>query len=383
MKISNRALSGPASGIRRMFELARNYENVVNLCIGEPGFGTPDNIIESACEALHEGHTKYTSNAGVLELREALAAKLEKDNHIVTDPAKNLIVTTGAGEAIMLSMLTLVNPGDEVIIPDPCWPNYYGHIGIAEGVAVPAKSYEKDGFALTAASIESVVTDKTKVLIINSPSNPTGAVIEREELLKIGKLAKKYDFMIVSDEPYEKLIYDGNEHFSLGSVEELKDYVITVNSFSKTYSMTGWRVGYAVGPESVIQPMVKLQENLSSCVNSAAQQACIEALNGPQSAVDSMVAEYKKRRDLLVNGINELPGFSCLAPKGAFYAFVNIQGLGVDSERAAEQILESIQVVTTPGSAFGQAGEGYLRISFASSTEDIEEALERLKKHFQ
>ena len=169
----------------------------------------------------------------------------------------------------------------------------------------------------------------------------------------------------------------------MGSVEELKDYVITVNSFSKTYSMTGWRVGYAVGPKSVIQPMVKLQENLSSCVNSAAQQACIEALNGPQSAVDSMVAEYKKRRDLLVNGINELPGFSCLAPKGAFYAFVNIQGLGVDSERAAEQILESIQVVTTPGSAFGQAGEGFLRISFASSTEDIEEALKRLKKHFK
>ena len=383
MKISNRALSGPASGIRRMFELARNYEDVVNLCIGEPGFGTPDNIIESACDALHEGHTKYTSNAGVLELREALAAKLEKDNNIVADPAENLIVTTGAGEAIMLSMLTLVDPGDEVIIPDPCWPNYYGHIGIAEGVAVPAKSYEKDGFALTAESIESVVTEKTKVLIINSPSNPTGAVIEKEELMKIGALAKKHGFIIVSDEPYEKLIYDGNEHFSLGSVEELKDYVITVNSFSKTYSMTGWRVGYAVGPKSVIQPMVKLQENLSSCVNSAAQQACIEALNGPQSAVDSMVAEYKKRRDLLVNGINELPGFSCLAPKGAFYAFVNIQGLGVDSERAAEQILESIQVVTTPGSAFGKAGEGFLRISFASSTEDIEEALKRLKKHFK
>ena len=178
--------------------------------------GTPDNIIESACDALHEGHTKYTSNAGVLELREALAAKLEKDNNIVADPAENLIVTTGAGEAIMLSMLTLVDPGDEVIIPDPCWPNYYGHIGIAEGVAVPAKSYEKDGFALTAESIESVVTEKTKVLIINSPSNPTGAVIEKEELMKIGALAKKHGFIIVSDEPYEKLIYDGNEQFQFG-----------------------------------------------------------------------------------------------------------------------------------------------------------------------
>lgn len=380
MKLSKRALSTPPSGIREMFELANDYDNVINLCIGEPGFTTPKNIIEAGKRALDEGHTKYTSNAGVIELRKVLANKLEKENGIKADPENELIVTTGAGEAIVLTLMALVNEGDEVILPNPSWPNYLGHIATVGGKEVLVETLEEDGFSLKADAIKKVITDKTKVIIVNSPSNPTGAIIPEEELIAIGKLAKENDIIILSDEPYEKLIYDGETNFSLGSLEEFKNMVVTVNSFSKTYAMTGWRVGYAHGPEYIIKAMTKLQENLSSCVNSAAQQASIEAITGPQDAVFEMVEEYRKRRDLLVNGLNELKGVSCIMPKGAFYAFPNIKELGMSSKDVAKTIIKEVQVVTTPGSAFGSSGEGYLRLSFASSTEDIIEALNRLKR---
>lgn len=380
MKISQRALNSPASGIRKMFELANSYDNVINLCIGEPGFTTPKNIIEAGKKALDEGHTKYTSNAGVIELRRVLAEKLKKENGIDVDPEKEIIVTTGAGEAIILTLLALVDEGDEVIIPDPSWPNYLGHIATVGGKVVPVKTFEKDEFGLKAENIRKVITDKTKVIIVNSPSNPTGAIISKQELIEIGKIAKENNIIVLSDEPYEKLIYDDMTHFSLGSCSEFKEHVVTVNSFSKTYAMTGWRVGYACGPEYIIKTMVKLQENLSSCVNSASQQACVEAITGPQDEVYKMVEEYKRRRDILVKGLNELKGVSCIVPKGAFYAFPNIKELGMSSKEVAETIIKEVQVVTTPGSAFGEAGEGYLRLSFASSLDDIVEALERLKR---
>ena len=380
MNLSIRALNSPPSGIREMFELAKDYDNVVNLCIGEPGFTTPTNIIDAGKKALDEGHTKYTSNAGVIELRRVLSEKLKKDNGIDSDPENNLIVTTGAGEAIILTLLALINDGDEIIIPDPSWPNYLGHIATVGGKVVQVSTFEDDGFSLKADAVKKAITDKTKVIIVNSPSNPTGAVMSKEELIKIGKIAKENDIIIISDEPYEKLIYDGLTHFSLGSLEEFKDNVVTINSFSKTYAMTGWRVGYANGPQYIINAMVKLQENISSCVNSSAQQACIEAIAGKQDAVHKMIEEYKNRRDILVKGLNEIEGVSCISPKGAFYAFANIKALGMSSADAAKTIIKEVQVVTTPGSAFGLAGEGYLRFSFASSTEDIVEALSRFKK---
>lgn len=379
MKLSKRALNSPPSGIREMFELANNYDDVINLCIGEPGFTTPNNIIEAAKKALDKGHTKYTSNAGIIELRRVLAEKLEKDNGIKADPENELIVTTGAGEAIVLSLMALVDEGDEVILPNPAWPNYLGHIATVGGVVVSVDTFEEDNFSLKAEAIKKAITDRTKVIIVNSPSNPTGAIMNKDELIEIGKLAKENNIMVISDEPYEKLIYGGKTHFSLASVEEFKDNVITINSFSKTYAMTGWRVGYAHGPKEIISAMVKLQENLSSCVNASAQVAGIEAIIGPQNAVCEMVEEYRKRRDLLVEGLNELKGVSCIVPDGAFYAFPNIKALGKSSKEVAETIIREVQVVTTPGSAFGTAGEGYLRLSFASSTEDIIEALDRLK----
>lgn len=380
MKLSDRALNTPASGIRKMFELANKYEDVINLCIGEPGFTTPQNIINAAKLALDKGYTKYTSNAGIIELREALANKLKKDNKINADAENELIVTTGAGEAIILSLMAVVNMGDEVILSNPYWTNYLGHIAVAGGKPIFVETSEADAFSIKANNIESKITSKTKVIIINSPSNPTGGVIPKEELIKIGQLARKNNIVILSDEPYEKLVYDGLSNFSLASVEEFKDTVITINSFSKTYAMTGWRVGYAHGPENIIKAMVKLQENMSSCVNTFAQHGAIEAISGPQDAVLSMVEEYKARRNILVNGLNSLTGVSCKMPQGAFYAFPNIKELNMTSQNVAETLIKEVQVVTTPGTAFGSGGEGYLRLSFASSERDIIESLERFEK---
>lgn len=381
LRLSERLINNPASGIRLMFELAKKYDNVINLCIGEPDFPTPPHLVEAGIKALEEGHTKYTSNAGVLELRKAIAEKLEKENGIIADPEKNIVVTAGATEAIGLAMLALINPGDEVILPMPCWPNYNGQILMAGGKIVHVSTYEEDFFHVKAKAIEEAITDKTKLLIINSPSNPTGAVLSKEELLEITKVVKKHNLMVLSDEPYEKLIYDGKEHISMASLPGMRDHVITVNSFSKTYSMTGWRVGYLEAPEEMVRFITTYHENFSSCANAPAQQVALQALKEGYDEVNKMVVEYKRRRDMLVEGLNRIKGISCIVPEGAFYAFINVKGLGGTSEEVARDILENAQVVTTPGSAFGEAGEGYLRVSYGSSYEILKEAIERIKRY--
>lgn len=383
MRISNRAMEGPASGIRVMFELASKYENVINLGIGEPDFQTPKNIVESCKDALDEGHTKYTSNAGDLELRVELAKKLERDNKLPTDPTKNLIVTTGAGEAITLALFTLIDPGDEVLVGDPFWPNYAGQISLANGKLVPVPTYEEDGFCITPENIEKMLTPKSKALILNSPGNPTGSMLNEEQLREIADLALKHNLYIISDETYEKIIYDVPDYKSIGSMPDISDMVITIQSFSKTYSMTGWRVGYAHGHEEIIKYMVKLQENISSCVSSFSQKAAIEGLKGDQHSVEQMVSEYKRRRDLVVARLNNMNGVHCFNPKGAFYVFPNIKSFGKTSEEIAIDILNTTQVITTPGSAFGEQGEGFLRLTFAQSIENLEEALDRLESYFK
>ncbi len=383
MLLSERAKNNPASGIRLMFELAKKYDDVINLCIGEPDFPTPTHLVEAGIKALKEGHTKYTSNAGVLELRKAIAQKLEKENGFISDPEKNIVVTAGATEAIGMAILALVNPGDEVILPTPCWPNYNGQILMAGGVIVPVSTYEEDKFHIKAQAIEEAITPKTKLVIINSPSNPTGAVLSRNELVEIGEVIKKHNLTVLSDEPYEKLIYDGIEHVSMASLPGMRDHVITINSFSKTFAMTGWRVGYMEAPEEIIKYITTYHENFSSCANAPAQQVCIQALISSQNEINKMVNEYKKRRDMLVEGLNNIEGISCIVPDGAFYAFVNVKDLGGTSEEVAIDILENAQVVTTPGSAFGEAGEGYIRISYASSYEVLKEAIERMKKYIE
>lgn len=380
MKISKRAKEGPRSGIREMFDLARNYDNVVNLGIGEPGFATPQNILEAGVNALRNGYTKYTPNAGMIELRQALAKKVTEKNGLTADPNKNLIVTTGAGEAMMLSLFAIVDPGDEVILADPYFPNYLGQISLAGAKPVFVKTYEKDGFHMKADAIEAAITPKTKVVIINSPSNPTGAVLSKEELEEIAEVVKRHNLIVLSDEPYEVLVYDDKEHVSIGSLHGMSDHVITINSFSKSYTMTGWRVGYAHGPSEVILNMVKLQESVASCVNASAQMACVEALEGSQASIEEMKQEYLKRRNYLIEELNRMPGISCITPEGAFYAFANIKEFGKTSLEVAKILLKEVQLVVTPGSAFGEAGEGYLRFSYAADMENIVEGIERLKK---
>ena len=326
---------------------------------------------------------KYTPNAGIKELRDAIAWKLEHENNIKCNPDKNLIVTAGATQALMLAMVTLVNPGDEVIIQGPNWPDYKGQIDTVGAKTVYAKVSEENGFKMTAEIIEPLITEKTKLIIINSPSNPTGGVLDENDLRKIAELVKKYKIFIISDEPYEKLVYDGFVQKSLAAIDEgLEEYVITINSLSKTYAMTGFRVGYICANERIMREMIKLQEFFIASVPEPMQMAAIEALYHGEEDVAEMVRYYDRNRHLIVDGLNEINGFSCLYPKGAFYVFPNITGFGMNSVEAAEYILEKTHVVTAPGSAFGPDGEGYIRICYASRYEQIAEALERMKKAF-
>ena len=380
--ISTAAQNALPSGVRRMFELAQKYPDAINLTLGEPGFTTPRHIIDAGIRGLQEGRTKYTPNAGIRPLREAIAYKLWKENGIRCDPDKNLIVTAGATQALMLAMVTLVDPGDEVIIQGPNWPDYRGQIDMVNAKTVYAKVDESNGFKMTADIIEPLITEKTKLIIINSPSNPTGGVLDYEDLLGIAELVKKYKLFVISDEPYEKLVYDGFRQKSLASIPGLEDYVLTINSFSKTFAMTGFRVGYICANEYIISNLVKLHENMVASVPEPMQMAAIEAIYHGDEDVARMVACYDRNRHLIVDGLNRIKGFSCSCPKGAFYVFPNITGFGMTSVETAEYILEKTHVVTSPGSAFGPDGEGYIRICYASKYERLREALERMEQAF-
>lgn len=382
-QFSRAALTAEASGVRRMFELARKYEDSINLTLGEPGFATPDYVIDAAVASLKAGKTKYTPNAGIKSLRDAIAVKLKKENAIVCDPDKNIVVTAGATQGLMLVISTLVDEGDEVIIQGPNWPDYKGQLDTVGAKTVYARVSEENGFKMTADVIEPLITDKTKLIIINSPSNPTGGVLDEQDLKEIAALVKKYGIFVISDEPYEKLVYDGFVQKSLAAVDEgLEDYVITINSLSKTYAMTGFRVGYICANERITAELIKMQEFMIASVPEPMQEAAVKALYDAEKDVIAMVEYYDRNRKLIVNGLNAINGFSCHMPKGAFYVFPNITGFGMSSVEAAEYILEKTHVVTAPGSAFGDGGEGYLRICYASKYEQLAEALARLEKAF-
>ncbi len=381
-ELSTAAKNAMPSGVRRMFELAKRYPDAINLTLGEPGFITPQNIIDAGIESLRAGKTKYTPNAGIKELRDAIAYKLLKENGIKCDPDKNLIVTAGATQALMLAMVTLVNPGDEVILQGPNWPDYMGQIDMVNAKAVFAKVDESNGFKMTADIIEPLITEKTKLIIINSPSNPTGGVLDEDDLKKISELIKKYKIFVISDEPYEKIVYDGFVQKSLAAMDEIEEYVLTVNSFSKTFAMTGFRVGYICANERIVENLIKLHENMIASIPEPMQMAAVEAIYRGEDAVKQMVEYYDRNRHLIVDGLNEIRGFSCLMPKGAFYVFPSIKDFKMTSREAAEYILEKTHVVTSPGSAFGLHGEGYIRICYASKYEEIKEALHRMKEAF-
>jgi len=378
LRVSKRVQSIEPSPIRKIIDLAETRPDIIGLHAGEPDFPTPKHIVDAGSRAFHEGYTHYTHGAGLLQLREEISRKLLEENGIEANPKTEITVTTGGFAAIFATIQATINPGDEVIILQPSWPSYPGFVLLAGGVPVPVPLHGPD-FQPSREDVNHRITERTKMILVNSPNNPTGAVYSQSCLLELARLAKERDLAILTDEVYEKIIFDGNKHFSIASQPEFRDSTITVNSFSKTYAMTGWRVGYVVADEAITNGIRKMHGYMASCAAASAQKAALEALSGPQDCINGMIEEYRRRRDLIVRGLNEIDGFECEPPKGTFYAFPNVSKLGLPSAVIAEQLLEQAKLAAIPGSAFGKAGEGYLRLSFATSQHNILEALARIR----
>jgi len=370
----------PWSGVRKMFNYARKYSDVINLSLGEPDFDTPQHIIKTAIEAMKKGYTHYTPNAGLIEFREAVAEKLRKENGIDVDPETEVIATVGAMGALSLAMLTIVNPGDEVLIPNPGFASYEAQVILAEGKPVSYSLNEDEGFDINAEEIAGLITNKTRAILVNTPSNPTGSVLSEKSLRKIAEIAIENDLLVISDEAYEAITYDDFRHVSIASLPDMKDRTISIFSFSKTYAMTGWRIGFAAANEEIIRQMTKLQEHLAAHPSSISQMAAIAALRGPKDHIKKMVKEYSERRELIMEELAEIPEIKCFRPQGAFYVFPNIKAFKMSSEDFAMHILEKARVIIVPGTAFGNNGEGYVRISYAASKEEISRAMTRMKQ---
>jgi len=352
--------------------------DIVHLEIGEPDFDTPVNIREAAKKAIDDGFTHYGPSAGMPNIREAFAEFLTKDRGIEVKP-DNIVVTPGAKPILFFSILALVDKGDEVVYPNPGFPIYESVINFVDAKPVPIPLREEKAFSFDLDEMRELVTDKTKLIILNSPQNPTGGVLTIEDMKGIAELAEKHDAWILSDEVYSKMVYDG-KHVSIYDCPEVRDRVILLEGHSKTYAMTGWRLGYAAMPVELAAQISKLQTNSNSCTAAFTQVAGVEALTGPQDESLKMMAEFKTRRDLIVDGLNELPGFSCLKPKGAFYVFPNITGTGRKSKEIEEFLLEEAGVAGLSGTSFGEYGEGYLRFSYANSQENLRKALDMIRK---
>lgn len=368
---------------RIMFEkakaLERKGEKLIHFELGEPDFDTPQHIKEAAKKALDEGYTHYAPNAGLLELREAIAEKLKRENNIDADPITEICVTVGSQEATYLAIMCTIERGDEVLITDPAYYTYRNCVLMAEGkpVFVPVKS--ENDFRLNLEDLEKKITHRTKMIIINSPCNPTGAVMTKDDLQAIDELAIEHDLLILSDEIYEKIIYDGQKHYSIAAISKEPERIITINGFSKAYAMTGWRIGYVVANKTIISEIVKMQQSALSSVTTFAQIGAIAALKGPQEPMINMLREFEKRREVLIEGLSEIKIFSVSKPKGAFYAFVDVRKVG-KSIKVSEYLLNEAKVVTTPGVTFGKNGEGFIRMSYATSVENIKEGVNRIKK---
>ena len=378
LRTSERARSIKPSPIRKTIDLAESRPDIVGLHTGEPDFATPGHIVEAGSLALRNGYTHYTHGAGILKLREAISRKLLEGNGIEANPETEITVTVGGYAAMFAIIQATIDPGDEVVIAQPSWPPYSSYVKLADGVPVNVP-LEGPEFEPSRADVEPLLTEKTKMIIVNSPNNPTGSVYSRSCLLDLAEMAKEHSMYVVSDEVYEKIVFDGNEHFSIASRSEFKDAAITVNSFSKTYAMTGWRIGYVVANQTTTTEIRKIHDFMVSCAPACAQKAALEALSGPQDCVSDMVEEYGRRREQIVTGLNEIEGFYCTLPKGTFYAFPNVSKLGIPSAKLAEELLGKAAVASIPGDGFGKAGEGYMRFSFASSRQNIQEALTRIK----
>lgn len=381
-QLSELAKQYPASSIRKMSRLAKKYDDTIMLTMGEPNFETPEFIKQAGQVAIQNNRTHYGPNVGESSFQEAVANKYTQKTgfHFSAD---EVMASFGATEGLLLVMMSILNPGDEVLIANPHYPNYLGQIQSIGAKVVEVPVYEENKFKIRASDIEKAITDRTRLLIINSPNNPLGSILDQNEMEDIVHVADQHQITILSDEVYESIMYDGKKHFSLFEIPGAKENHFVVNSFSKTYSMTGWRVGYVVGNTVAIERMAEFREGIGFCVPPFVQDAAVEALNGSQELVASYLEAYDRRRHIVVDGLNAIPGFHCLKTEGAFYAFPNIQAFGKSSYDFAIELLEETHVAITPGSAFGSMGEGYLRISFAQSEEILQEAIDRIAAYVE
>ena len=377
--LSKRVAGLKPSGIRKFFDIAATMKDVISLGIGEPDFTTPEPILKAGIRSLQNGETHYTSNWGKVELRQAIANNLNNLYGVSYNPENEIIATVGVSEALYLTMVAILDPGDEVIIPTPCFVSYQAEVILAGGVPVEIPSRIENNFQLDPDEVRAAITSKTKVIFVGYPSNPTGAVAERETLLEVARIAQEHNLLIISDEIYDRLVY-GFEHVCVPALDEgIKHRTILLGGFSKDYAMTGWRIGYACGPADLIKGLVRIHQYTIMSAPTTAQDAAIEALNSGNQYVEEMVAEYDRRRKLLVNGLNRL-GLHTFEPRGAFYAFPNIQASGMDDETFAETLLKEEGVAVVPGNAFGPGGDGFVRACYATAYEKIEEALQRMER---
>jgi len=374
--LSKTALEVPFSGIRRFFDIAASMHDVVSLGVGEPDFVTPWSVREAAIYSLERGQTTYTSNYGLLELRREISRYLKKRYEVEYNPECEVLVTVGVSEGLDLAMRALLNHGDEVLIPEPCYVSYRPCVSLAGGVAVGVETRAEAKFAVTAEQLKAACTERTKAILLGYPSNPTGAVLNREQIIDIINFARERGLYVVSDEIYDRLTYDGI-HTCVASVPGAREITVLLNGFSKAHAMTGWRIAYACAPEHILKLMMKIHSYTMLCAPITGQIAAIEALKHAEKEVEEMVAHYRQRRRLIVDGLNKL-GLKCHMPLGAFYAFPSIESTGLSAEQFAERLLLEERVAVVPGTAFGAGGDGHIRCSYATSVEKLELALSRM-----
>ena len=376
--VANHVTGIPRSGIRDFFDIVQGMKDVISLGVGEPDFVTPWHIREAAIYALERGRTGYTSNLGLLSLREALSKHIEENFGVSYNPKNQILIAVGVSEAMDLVLRAIINPGDEIIYHEPCYVSYSPSIVLAYGVPVAISCKEENNFAVNAEAIEAAVTPKTKAVMLNFPTNPTGGTMTRAELMKIAEVAKRHNLLVITDEIYSELTYEGG-HVSIASLPGMAERTIFLHGFSKAYAMTGFRIGYACGPVEIIEAMMKIHQYSMLCASIISQEAALQAIKQGKPDTDRMRDEYGRRRNFIVKSFNEA-GLSCHLPRGAFYAFPCIRSTGLGSKDFAFRFLQEEKVAAVPGSAFGPSGEGYLRCCYATSFEQIETAMERMKR---
>ncbi len=371
----------PPSGIRKFFDLIVSMDGVISLGIGEPDFATPWHICESAIHSIEKGYTMYTSNAGFLELRQEVAAYLQRTYDLEYNPLNEILITAGVSEGLDLAARAVIEPGDEVIMPDPAYVAYPACVLLVDGVPVRIPTSCENGFKLPAPDVEAAITKRTKAILFGYPANPTGAVMEKHELAQIAEVARKHKLLVISDEIYNLLVYD-TEPVCFAALPGMRDHTILLGGFSKAYAMTGWRVGYAAARPEIIAAMTKIHQYTALCAPIMGQMAAIEAMRTGEAEAQRMIEEYGRRRRVVVKGLNDM-GLDCYEPKGAFYAFPSVRVTGMSSEKFAETLLMEEKVAAVPGTAFGECGEGHVRCCYATSMEDLQEALARMARFVQ